>query len=131
MRIQNSFSLNMVSKSQKSLELLGLGFCHMVNSDDPPNYCASLQSYYSHCKASREPQATSEKPVAIKFSRPDFPTTLTPERKLRADAKISGIRFLTGLHAQVHKPSLSLTRRRVIASPVAVLHHLSHLSSIY
>ena len=75
MRIQNIFSLNMVSKLKKSLGILGLGFRRVVNSGDPSNDCASLQSYYS-----REPQPLSEQPIAGKIFQRDFQATLTSAR---------------------------------------------------
>ena len=74
--MHNSFSLNMVSEPYNSLGILGLGFCHVVNSGDQSNDCASLQLYYSCCKASQEPQPPSEQPVAGKFFLQDFLATL-------------------------------------------------------
>ena len=109
MRIQNSFSLNMILESYKSLGILGLGFHRVVNSDDPSNDCASLQLYYSCRKASQEPQPSSKQPVAEKiFRQPLLRRVDTPpgslEPKLPTDAKISSSRSLTRLHAQVHTP---------------------------
>ena len=98
----------------------------MVNSDDPSNDYASLQSYYNYRTASREPQPPSEQPVPARFSnsgeifqQPLLRRVDTPpgslEPKLPAGAKISGIRFLTHLHAQTHVPPLYHTRQRVRA----------------
>ena len=92
----------------------------MVNSSDPSNNCASLQSYYSRLKASRELQPSSEQPVTGRFfceifwqpllQRVDTPPGL-PEPKLLVGAKISGNRSLTCLHTL----SLSLTCQHVRA----------------
>ena len=96
----------------------------MVNFDDPSNDCASLQSYYSHRTASREPQPPSEQSVTRKISAEIFRQPLlcrmdTPpgllELKLLVGAKISGIRFLMRLHALTQASPLSHTHRRLRA----------------
>ena len=96
----------------------------MVNSNDPFNDCASLQSYYTCRKASREPQPPSEQPVDNPYSgawtlHQDRRSLSSPSEQKSPVAGLS--------RSSMRRP----TRQCMAASPVAKLHHSSRLPPIF